>query len=128
MNSTTRSTGVVVAVGVMFPFSYGLCLCNFIMCGLPGGLDYLFLVLVKSKLMDRMTEKFLNMHMNMFVRYPGMLLTTWTFIISVAADRIRLDSIQFLPPTVTLCLMFSGAVLHTANAYCSCSSYCVFLG
>eukprot|EP00013_Stygamoeba_regulata_P027400 CAMPEP_0177648268 /NCGR_PEP_ID=MMETSP0447-20121125/10740_1 /TAXON_ID=0 /ORGANISM="Stygamoeba regulata, Strain BSH-02190019" /LENGTH=295 /DNA_ID=CAMNT_0019150903 /DNA_START=25 /DNA_END=915 /DNA_ORIENTATION=+ len=114
------NTGVVVVVGVAFPFSYGLCLCNFIMCGLPGGIDYLLLVLVKSRMMPRMREKFLNLHLNMLVRYPGMLLTTWAFLLAVAQQRVRLDAISVLPTTLTLVLMLIGAFLHTANAYYFC--------
>ena len=46
---------------------------NFFTCGLPGGLDYLFLGLVKNKKMDKMTHKRLQAIINAWLRGPGII-------------------------------------------------------
>ena len=43
---------------------------SFVFMGLPGGLDYLLLVLVKMKLIDAGTEKSLNQSLNVWIRSP----------------------------------------------------------
>lgn len=43
----------------------------FFICGLPGGLDYLLLVLVKHGTVDRLTEKKWNARINVWMRSPG---------------------------------------------------------
>ena len=41
--------------------------------GLPGGINYLCLYLVKIKIMSKETEKFINCYLNMLCRLPGLL-------------------------------------------------------
>jgi hypothetical protein len=45
----------------------------FFMCGLPGGIDYLLLYLTKKKIIYRITEKRINVNLNMWIRVPGIL-------------------------------------------------------
>ena len=56
-----------------FPFRYGP-LTNwalFFVCGLPGGIDYLLLFLVKQQLLGKGQEKSINRVLNMWIRLPG---------------------------------------------------------
>ena len=43
----------------------------FFVCGLPGGLDYILLVLVKHDMIHRLTEKKWNARINVWMRSPG---------------------------------------------------------
>jgi broad specificity phosphatase PhoE len=65
--------GNMLVCGLAFPFHYGPLLswgCLFV-CGLPGGIDYFLLFLVKVKYINKMTEKKWNRILNMWVRCPG---------------------------------------------------------
>ena len=45
----------------------------FFLCGLPGGIDYYLLTLNKYGLINRITEKKINVNLNMWIRLPGVL-------------------------------------------------------
>ena len=45
----------------------------FFMCGLPGMIDYIMLVMSDFGLIDRMTEKRINSDINVWIRAPGIL-------------------------------------------------------
>jgi hypothetical protein len=47
----------------------------FFMCGLPGGIDYLLLFLVKIGKIKKITEKNINVYLNNWIRCPGILYT-----------------------------------------------------
>lgn len=47
------------------------------MCGLPGGIDYSLLFLDKIGVIDRQTEKKINMYLNNWIRSPGILLNCY---------------------------------------------------
>jgi hypothetical protein len=56
-----------------FPFHYGPLMnwaCLFV-CGLPGGIDYLLLFLVKQQRLEKGQEKSINRLLNMWIRLPG---------------------------------------------------------
>jgi hypothetical protein len=58
-----------------FAFTWGVwsnMLCFFI-SGLPGGIDYALLTLVKTGVIHSMTEKRINVYLNMWVRGPGLI-------------------------------------------------------
>lgn len=46
---------------------------NFFMCGLPGALDYIFLVLNKYGLVGKLIEKQVNAFQNGYIRAPGII-------------------------------------------------------
>ena len=47
---------------------------NFFVCGLPGGVDYALLAAVKAKIIPVITEKRINLWLQVGIRWPGMLL------------------------------------------------------
>jgi hypothetical protein len=105
---------VVPFIGVTIPFGYGLSLCNFIMCGLPGGVDYLLLFLVKYNIIKKMTEKNINRFLNLFIRYPMFYLTCYILLVNYVRNNNIVDNIYLK------ILMFFGMFLHLSNAayYC----------
>lgn len=72
----------------------------FIMNGVPGGIDYMLLTLVKHGLMNSMTEKRLNTMLNMVIRFPGMV---WRFP-SFSNDLI--DDVPSVSQTIVAYVMF----------------------
>jgi len=56
------------------------CYC-FFMSGLPGGIDYVLLSLVKHQKMDPITEKHYNARINVWLRSPGCLLSAFVLYI-----------------------------------------------
>lgn len=63
----------MLVCGLCFPFHYGPLMnwaCLYV-CGLPGGIDYFLLFLVKQGHMEKRTEKRLNRFLNMWIRLPG---------------------------------------------------------
>jgi hypothetical protein len=43
------------------------------MCGLPGGIDYLLLIMKDYNMISKITEKRINKYLNMWIRMPGIL-------------------------------------------------------
>eukprot|EP01104_Vermistella_antarctica_P020410 TRINITY_DN8714_c0_g1_i1.p1 TRINITY_DN8714_c0_g1~~TRINITY_DN8714_c0_g1_i1.p1 ORF type:complete len:113 (+),score=19.56 TRINITY_DN8714_c0_g1_i1:177-515(+) len=86
------------------------------MCGLPGGIDYFLLVLVKHGLIDKMTEKDINRFLNLLIRWPGMFLAGYLMFLNAYHGRFD----PFRLPTTTIVVMVMAASAHTANAayYC----------
>ena len=45
--------------------------CIFFSTGLPGGINYLLLFLQRNKLIKKKTQKYVNYHLNLWIRQPG---------------------------------------------------------
>lgn len=61
----------------------------FFMSGLPGAIDYALLALVKLSKFDRLEEKRINAHINIWLRGPGLVVvatTIWTCIMHGKTD------------------------------------------
>ena len=67
--------GIICPVGICFRSGPLLSMAAFFICGLPGGLDYLMLFLVKQGKLDRLTEKGMNTRINVWLRSPGLMFT-----------------------------------------------------
>jgi hypothetical protein len=115
----------VGACGILLPYGYTLDEVDFFMCGLPGGLDYICLTLVKLNAMSSMTEKYINRWLNLLVRYPGMSLGCYIAVI----NYIRGNAPWFSQPIHLLYAI--PMILHELNAiyYCDkvCPSYLVIV-
>lgn len=57
--------GMIVKAGPLLGYSL------FFTTGLPGGIDYTLLFLVRNGLMARETEKYINYYLNTWIRAPG---------------------------------------------------------
>ena len=67
---------VFILGGIGLIYQYGP-LTNFNLffsCGLPGGIDYLLLALVKSGKITALCEKNINRYLNIWIRAPGLIL------------------------------------------------------
>mgnify|MGYP007078086960 CR=1 FL=1 len=70
--------GVIGGFGLSFDAGGPLRnLIAFFMCGLPGGLDYMMLTLVKHDVISPLTEKTWNTRINVWIRSPGLLLAAF---------------------------------------------------
>jgi hypothetical protein len=103
----------VPIIGICCPYGLTLPLCNLIMCGIPGGIDYLLLILVKYNIIIKITEKKINRCLNLFIRYPMMYLVYYIFIIGYINSRHNYNFYMIL-------LLFTGITLHLLNSayYC----------
>ena len=67
----------ILMIAVVIPISVNMnvgCLLGlglFFITGLPGGIDYLLLFLVRNKIIDKILEKKVNTYLNIWVRCPG---------------------------------------------------------
>ena len=78
------------AASLMVPTGISVAAINFIMCGLPGGIDYFLLVLCKYKLISKLTEKSINRWLNLLIRMPFMMLCDWYIILNLYHGNITL--------------------------------------
>lgn len=70
-----------------FPFRYGPLMnwACFYVCGLPGGIDYALLFLVKQGVMTKAKEKSINRILNMWIRLPGIVaFVPFSYVIHMA--------------------------------------------
>jgi hypothetical protein len=99
----------------------------FFTSGLPGGIDYFMLVLVKNKCINSMTEKYYNSIIQLWIRCPGCLahsFYTWTAYIeyiklsqwghfNIMPNMMLPESIWIITPiTMVVILAFSWNGLY----------------
>lgn len=92
------SVGLVGTMVYMFRWGRSVNSVNFFICGLPGGLDYLLLGLVKLKVIDKIVEKRWNLWLQSAIRYPGILLTLYAALVAKIhhADSVSVGWIPLL--------------------------------
>ena len=56
-------------------------------CGLPGGIDYLLLFLVKHQKIERLEEKRWNARINVWLRSPGLLTCAVFMYLAIMHDE-----------------------------------------
>ena len=81
------------------------------MCGIPGGIDYFMLFLIKMNLLNKLTEKKINRFLNLLIRWPVMFLCFYIFSINVIRSNFNSEY---------LFLMFIAFFLHLTNAVYYC--------
>lgn len=82
--------------GCSYFYHTGLCT-NFLIFfvnGLPGGLDYLMLALVKHNKMDYMKEKQLNSQINIWIRSPGILIGAYNLYLCILYNNVQTGLIE----------------------------------
>ena len=101
--------GLIVYLGLTVNGGPGTNVICFVICGLPGGIDYLMLTAVKHGLMEGGTEKRINARVNVWLRAPGAVLVAFSYYVSYRyGDRIPT---RFEIPIVvigTLLVFFNG--------------------
>ena len=71
--------------GQVFSWGAGANWQAFYISGLPGGIDYFLLGLIKVKMLEPMKEKRINANLNTWLRAPGILMTTILLFASLRA-------------------------------------------
>jgi len=95
--------GGLGSISVLWPWGPGANFAFLFLTGLPGGLDYLMLGMVKLKLMNRLSEKSINSAVNAWIRGPGCTIAAaWTY----SAWREGSGSLLMGPPSVIVVLNF----------------------
>lgn len=61
---------------------------NIILCGIPGGIDYLLLVLFKYGVVTRMQEKKINRFLNLLIRWPFIFLSNYIYLLNIYNQNI----------------------------------------
>ena len=102
---------MVPFIGILLPFSTMLSLSNIAMCGVPGGIDYFLLFLVKRNYLNKLTEKKINRFLNLLLRWPFMFLSAYIFLINVVHNNVASN---YMP------IMLIGIFLHSFNAVYYC--------
>eukprot|EP01134_Creolimax_fragrantissima_P003607 CFRG3607T1 len=83
----------------------------FIMNGVPGGIDYVLLTLVKHKIISPLTEKSINSYLNIMIRLPGMIIVTYQMLLMKLHNKLPNN------PWITLIAI---VVLECGNAIYFC--------
>ncbi|EGD75474.1 hypothetical protein PTSG_06548 [Salpingoeca rosetta] len=112
----------VVMVIVMLPLAYMLAPGHmiahgaFYASGLPGGIDYIFLVLIKCNVISKMQEKEWNVWVQNWVRAPGCIIHAWlTYHNLVEANkRIADPDLSMRLPTSTIPLIRDQTLANVA--------------
>lgn len=86
---------IVIPISVCMNVGCLLGLGLFFITGLPGGIDYLLLFLVRNKIIDKLLEKKINTYLNIWIRCPGCIIhsTMSTMVLIRIADKISYPSI-----------------------------------
>ena len=94
---------------------------TFIICGLPGAIDYLFYILGKKKIISKLVQKRFSTHINLFLRYPLTLLYFYSVVYYSKDNSDYLNNIiAYVPPPL---LLFNAYYFARE----SCISYGKFL-
>ena len=70
---------------------------NIILCGIPGGIDYVLLSLVKFNFMGKMKEKKINRFLNLLIRWPFIFLSNYLYFMNVYNYNISLSLYIIIP-------------------------------
>ena len=108
------NAGIVVVLAVLIPWGNMVDLSNLAMCGLPGGIDYAMLYLVKVGSMDRMTEKRYNRFLNIGIRWPIMYIVSYIMFLRLYYHYYHL-SFSFILISVLSLIVHGGNALYYAD-------------
>ena len=89
--------GIICPLGLFFDPGPIQNMVGFFICGLPGGLDYGMLALVKMGVMDSFTEKAWNARINVWMRSPGLLLAACCCFLGRFDENAPLDAKNRVP-------------------------------
>ena len=111
----------IVMVGITLPLTHLLVDVNllgfgfFFVTGLPGGVDYLLLALVRNNMIDRMIEKQINLYINMWIRCPGCISNVTLGIVELIKNYDILVYSQIIVFSIMLFCTFWNGVYFMTN-------------
>jgi hypothetical protein len=109
----------------MFPLGAPINAVIFFVNGLPGGIDYFLLTLVKHNKISPNTEKFINVYLNNWIRSPGLLISSYISLLVIGhnMDKFKIPSVipHFIPGyyiiDITLGLLIPIALYWNAQYF-----------
>ena len=104
------SSIMIPIIGLCNPFGKIISFSNFVMCGLPGGIDYLLLVLVKYNYLNRLTEKSINRWLNLLIRMHIQMLSCYLIFLNIYHNNLIYNK-----------YIIFGTILHTINSIYYCN-------
>ena len=113
------STFLMGGLGTFFYFNSTLNIINFYICGLPGGIDYILLCLVKHGKINKLTEKKYNSYLNNYIRNPGMLTTLTISSLNLYYDNLDI----FTPKIIQIITIFMTFLNATYFNHLACFNY-----
>ena len=81
----------------------------FFMTGLPGAIDYALLALVKLGMFNRLEEKRVNAHINIWLRCPGLVVVSVIMFVCLSHRTI---AVHPMAAVITLLLCFGNGVFY----------------
>ena len=82
----------------------------FFLTGLPGGIDYFLLFLVKNKIIDKLLEKKINTYLNIWVRCPGCIVHATMCAMILIKNKESLSYISLFGGITCMSLIFWNGV------------------
>ena len=82
----------------------------FFLSGLPGGIDYLLLFLVRNEILNPLTEKRINNYINLWIRAPGCIAHSTLTIVSYFMFQNIFTQFEFLTCLLTSLLIFWNGI------------------
>lgn len=99
----------VGVIGCSQPWGHIINATNFFICGLPGGINYILLMLRKYELITSVMQKRLDSLLNLLLRWPGIALVMYMAIVGkIHNPAVAVGWIPILAVAVFRCL-FSGS-------------------
>jgi len=96
-----------------FPLNRMLLASLFFMTGLPGGVTYLMLILVKYNYITKLTEKRISKDLNLWVRMPGILFFASLLIVNMYQNYVLNSMMSTWQDLITLFFMVWNPIHFT---------------
>ena len=105
--------GIALPLGVYLPASTLLGFSLFFTTGLPGGIDYLLLFLVRNNWLRSIVEKKINYWLNVYIRSAGccahaafVIAYTFNMYSNKSNEEMNYENMKFYASLVTACLTY----------------------
>lgn len=92
------SAFIAAPLGILFFYNKIINIHNFLLCGLPGGIDYFLLCLVKHDHISKLTEKKWNSYLNNYFRAPALLMVITINLLNIYYTKLD----PFTPTSIIL--------------------------
>ena len=96
-----------------FPLNRMLLASLFFMTGLPGGITYLMLILVKYEYIQKMTEKRISKNLNLWCRMPFILFFASILILNLYNNYVNFSNLPSIQDSLTLFFMIWNPIHFT---------------
>ncbi len=102
--------GITLPLTELIPNNNLIGHCLFFVNGLPGGIDYLLLLLVRNNIIDKMLEKTLNTYINLWIRCPGCISNVTLSIYNMIKYNVVLTNISHIASIIIIILVYWNGI------------------